>query len=61
MVGSQTRQIIHKTLIFKQTRARWTEAVAEVVEHLLCKHEALTSNTSPTKIKIKVNIHKAFR
>jgi hypothetical protein len=27
----------------------WTGGVAEAIERLLCKHEALNSNPSPTK------------
>jgi hypothetical protein len=29
----------------------WTEGVAQAVEHLLCKHEALSSNSSLIKEK----------
>jgi hypothetical protein len=35
----------------KITRAKWTGGVTQVVEHLLCKHEALSSNPSPTERK----------
>jgi hypothetical protein len=35
--------------VSKITRAKWTEYVAQAVEHLLCKFKALSSNTSPTK------------
>jgi hypothetical protein len=38
-------------LISKITRTKWTEGVAQAVEHLLCKHKALSSNSSPTKEK----------
>jgi hypothetical protein len=31
------------------TRAKWTGGVAQVVESLFCKHEALTSNTIVTR------------
>jgi hypothetical protein len=41
--------------ISKITRAKWTGVAAQVVDHLLCKHEALSSNPSPTK-KRKENI-----
>jgi hypothetical protein len=41
----KVRQIVHKTPISKVTR--------QAVEHLLCKHEALSSNASPTKGKKK--------
>jgi hypothetical protein len=37
-----------------KTRAKWTGGVAKVVEHLLCKCEALSSNPSPTEVK-KIN------
>jgi hypothetical protein len=37
--------------IFKITRVKWTGGVAQVVEHLFCKGEALSSNPSPTKEK----------
>jgi hypothetical protein len=37
----------------KLTRAKWSEGVAQMVEHLLCKNEALNSNPSPTKKKKK--------
>jgi hypothetical protein len=37
--------------ISKITRAKWTGGVAQKVESLLCKHKALSSNTSPTKGK----------
>jgi hypothetical protein len=33
--------------ISKMTRAKWTEGVAQAVEHLLCKDEALSSNPNP--------------
>jgi hypothetical protein len=36
-----------KDPISKITRARWTGDMAQVVEHLLCKHEALSLNLSP--------------
>jgi hypothetical protein len=42
--------------ISKTTRAKWTGGVAQEVpcllcEHLLCRHEALSSSPSPTKKK----------
>jgi hypothetical protein len=37
--------------ISKITKAKWTEVVAQAVEHLLCKGKALSSNPSPTKNK----------
>jgi hypothetical protein len=52
VVPGQPRQILWETLITKITRAKWTEDVTRVVEvePLLCKHKALSSNASPTKI-----------
>jgi hypothetical protein len=39
--------------ISKITRVKWTGGMVQVVEeHLLCNHEALSSNPSPTKKKI---------
>jgi hypothetical protein len=35
----------------KMTRAKWNGDMAQAVEHLLCKHEALSSNSSPMKNK----------
>jgi hypothetical protein len=32
---------------------KWTGGVAHVVEHLVCKHEALSSNLSPPTQKKK--------
>jgi hypothetical protein len=37
--------------ISKITREKWTRGVAQAVECLFCKHEALSSNPSPTKNK----------
>jgi hypothetical protein len=42
-----------KTLISKITTAKCTEGVTQMVEHLLCKHEVLNSNPSPTEKKKK--------
>jgi hypothetical protein len=39
--------------ISKIARAKWTGGVAQGVEHLLCKYEALSSNTGATKNKNK--------
>jgi hypothetical protein len=40
--------------ISKITRAKWTGNVVQTVEHLLCKHEALSPNPStPPKKKTK--------
>jgi hypothetical protein len=40
-------------LISKITGEKWTGGVVQAVECLLCKCEALGSNTSPTKKKNK--------
>jgi hypothetical protein len=40
--------------ISKISRAKWPGRVAHTVEHLLCKHESLSSNPGPTKKKIEV-------
>jgi hypothetical protein len=50
-VEDQTGQIVVKTPISKITRAKWTGFVAQVVECLLCKPEALSSNSSSVKNK----------
>jgi hypothetical protein len=44
--GGQPGQIVFKT---PNSRAKWTGGMTQMVEHLLCKYEALTSNPSPTK------------
>jgi hypothetical protein len=44
VVQGQPGQIVHKTTISKITTAKWTGGVAQVVEHLLCKCEDLSSN-----------------
>jgi hypothetical protein len=33
----------------KKIRAKWTGAMAQVIDSLLCKYEALSSNPSSTK------------
>jgi hypothetical protein len=38
-------------LISKITTEKWSGGVAQAIEHLLCKHEALSSNPSPTTKK----------
>jgi hypothetical protein len=48
-IEGQTKQIAHENHISKITKAKWTGSVAQVVEHLLCKCEALNSNHRPTK------------
>jgi hypothetical protein len=50
-VWGQTGQIVHETLISKITRAKWTGGEPWVVEHLLWKPKAPSSNPSPTKKK----------
>jgi hypothetical protein len=51
MVQGQTRQIVYETLISKITRAKLAGGMAQVVGHLLCNHEALSSNPIPTTKK----------
>jgi hypothetical protein len=53
IVPGHLRQIVQENPIFKITGRKWTEGVAQVVKHLLCKCEALSWNTSPTRKKIK--------
>jgi hypothetical protein len=48
VVGGQPEQIIQETSTIKITRAKWTGGMVPVVECLLCKHEMLSSNPSPT-------------
>jgi hypothetical protein len=47
-VQGQSGKIVQETSISKITRAE-TGGVVQAVELLLCKHEALSSNPSPTK------------
>jgi hypothetical protein len=55
-VQGQPGQIVHENPpISKLTRAKWTGGVAHAVECLLCESEALSSNSSSTKKKKKVN------
>jgi hypothetical protein len=42
--------------ISKMARAKWTEGVAQEVEYWFCKCETLSSNPSPTKIYLYINI-----
>jgi hypothetical protein len=44
VVQNQSRQIVLETIISKITRAKWTGGMAEEVEHLFWKCEALSSN-----------------
>jgi hypothetical protein len=48
-VQDQPRQIVCKTPISTITRAKWTGGVAQELESLLCKHEALNSSSVPQK------------
>jgi hypothetical protein len=45
----------------KITRAKWTGDVAQAIKHLLCKCEALSSNTSPIKKKKRKKERKEIR
>jgi hypothetical protein len=49
-VPEQPREIVP---IFKVARVKWTGRVAQVVECLLCKCKALSSNPTPTTKKKK--------
>jgi hypothetical protein len=49
-IGGQPMQRVHEA-ISQITRAKQTGGVAQVLEHLLCKHEALSSKPNPTKNK----------
>jgi hypothetical protein len=48
LVEGHSRQIVCETPIFKITRAKWTGGLAQVVQHLICKCKALSSNPSLT-------------
>jgi hypothetical protein len=48
-VQDQPGQIVWETPISKITRAKCTGGVTHIVEWLPCKHEALSSNSRPTK------------
>jgi hypothetical protein len=52
-VQGQPGQTVLETPTCRITRAKVTGDVAQAVEHLLCRHEALSSNPSPTKKKNK--------
>jgi hypothetical protein len=47
---------VYSIKIISETENR-TGGVAQVVEHLLCKHKALSSNTSLTKKKERFQIN----
>jgi hypothetical protein len=51
MVWDLPVETVHKTLISKITKAKWTGSVAQLVECLLCKREALSSKPSLTDNK----------
>jgi hypothetical protein len=51
--GTQPGQIVGDTPSPKKSRTTWTGGVAQVVECVLCKCEALNLNPSPTKKKRK--------
>jgi hypothetical protein len=53
VVQDQPGQKVNETPISEITRAKWTGGVAQVVECMLCKHRALSTNPSPTKKKKK--------
>jgi hypothetical protein len=48
-VQGQHRQTVHKTTLSKIITPKQTGGVAQVVECLLCKFEALSSNSNPTE------------
>jgi hypothetical protein len=52
MVQGQPGKILFETP--PMSKIKWTGTVAQVVEQLLCKCEALISNPSSTKKKKKV-------
>jgi hypothetical protein len=49
----QPKQIVPRDPVSKIIKAKWTGGVAQVLEHLLCKHKALSLNPSPIKKKKK--------
>jgi hypothetical protein len=51
IIRGQLKQIVHETPTSKITRVKWTGGMAQAVEHLLYKCEALSSKPSPTKKK----------
>jgi hypothetical protein len=44
----------------KTTTVKWTAGVAYMVEGLLCKHEALSSNPNLTQKKSTIDVEKKF-
>jgi hypothetical protein len=46
MVQGQPGENSLRDLISKVTRAKWTGGVTQLIEHRLCKHEAMSSNLS---------------
>jgi hypothetical protein len=60
--GSRTSwEIVCEIPISKITTGKWTGGVAQTVEQLFCKHEALSSNPPTKKINISqdhgINFH----
>jgi hypothetical protein len=53
-VQDQPRQMVGKTSISKITRAKWTGGVAQAVECLLCKREALVQTPVPLPKKYRL-------
>jgi hypothetical protein len=53
-VQGQLRQIVYETPISKIAREKCTGGLVQVVEHLLCQCDALSSNPNPTKKKNKL-------
>jgi hypothetical protein len=51
VVQSQPKKVVLMTSISKITGAEWSRGVAQVVECLLCKCEALSSNPCPAQKK----------
>jgi hypothetical protein len=51
MVWGQPRQILHVRSHLKIARTKWTGGVAQAIEHLLCKCEVLSPNSSSTPPK----------
>jgi hypothetical protein len=57
---TQDPHLKNKTKTRSKKKAKWTGGMVHVVELLLCKHEALSLNRSPTKKKNKQNVIMAF-
>jgi hypothetical protein len=50
VVQDQPRQIVYETPS-PNNQSKWTGGEVQAIEPLLCKCDALSSNSSPTKIK----------